>query len=146
VRRLLPLIPCVCLLGGCGGDDGGFTAEQFVDAVNQRGGALELGAALPSTRSDAEVYALELAGPGAVEGAGADEPAGGDESHGGGSLAVMPDADAGLEEFERCEQAASLLCFRADNVVLLLEGEIEREEIAALATALRTIAAETSGG
>jgi hypothetical protein len=58
----------------------------------------------------------------------------------------MPDSDAGLAEYERCEQAASLLCFRADNIVLLLEGDIDDAQFSALATALNTIEAETSGG
>ena len=140
VRPLLPLIPALGVLIGCGGGEDGFTAEQFVDAMNERGASLELGAELPSTRADAEVYAIELVGPAAEEGAGADAP-----SHAGGSLTVMPDADAGFNEWQRCNAAASLLCYRADNAVLVLEGEIDPRQMEALDEALRTIEAETGG-
>ena len=142
VPRLLLLIPTLCLLGGCGGDDSGFTAEQFVASVNQRGAALELGPELRSTRPDAQVYALELGG---VE-AGDGKEAPNEDPHAGGSLAVMPDADAGFEEYERCEKAVSLLCFRADNIVLFIEGETDPAQLAELTNALRVIAEETSGG
>lgn len=144
VRRLLPLIPALLLLAGCGGDDSGFTAEQFVSAVNQRGAALELGPELRSTRTDATIYALELGEPRAADEFADGEEAAIREAHAGGSLAVMPDADAGLAEHVRCEEAASLLCFRADNIVLLLEGDIDEEQYDALARALHAIADETA--
>jgi hypothetical protein len=138
VRRLV-LIPAVCLVAGCGGDDSSFTAEQFVAAVNQRGAALELGPELRSTRPDAHVYALEL-------GTGEENETGGpvtEETHAGGSIAVMKDDDAGYDEYRRCEQAVSLLCFRADNVVLYIEGEVDPAQLGELTNALRVIAEET---
>jgi hypothetical protein len=107
-----------------------------VSAVNQRGASLELGPQLRSTRPDAQVYALEL-----TDGEAAGEAAGG---HAGGSLAVMSDADAGADEWKRCDEAASLLCYRADNVVLFLEGDISQAQQDALANALRLIQDETS--
>ena len=144
-RALLSPIATLALLAGCGGDDSGFTAEQFVGAVNQRGAALELGAELRSTRPDATVFAVEVGVPRAQAEDAGDEALPEGETHTGGSLAVMPDAAAGLDEYRRCEQAATLLCFRADNVVLVLEGEIDPAQIAALSQALRAIAEETSG-
>jgi hypothetical protein len=136
VRRLVPVIASVFALAGCGEDDSGFTAEQFVAAVNQRGASLELGPELRSTREDTQVYALAITGQG---------ERGRAEVHGGGSLTVTPSVEAGAEEWERCDDAASLLCYRADNIVLILEGEVAEEELAALAVALQTIADETSG-
>ena len=140
MRRLLPLIPALWVLAGCGGDDSAFTADQFVGAVNQRGASLELGPELRSTRPDAQVFALEL---------GAREPGGGDAAsegaEAGGSIAVMADADAGFEEWQRCEDAASILCYRADNIVLFIEGEVAPAALAQLENALGVIADETSG-
>jgi hypothetical protein len=140
VRRLLPLIPALLLLAGCGGDDSAFTADQFVGAVNQRGASLELGPELRSTRPEAQVFALEL---GAGDAAGGDTATEGTEA--GGSIAVMADADAGFEEYRRCEQAVSILCYRADNIVLFIEGEVAPAALARLENALRVIAGETSG-
>ncbi|HEX2129531.1 MAG TPA: hypothetical protein VHF58_09980, partial [Solirubrobacterales bacterium] len=108
----------------------------FVAAANERGASLELGPELRSTREDTRVYALAITGPGGEGRA---------EVHGGGSLTVTPSADAGAEEWERCDSAASLLCYRADNIVLILEGEVDEAEQAALATALQAIADDTSG-
>jgi hypothetical protein len=137
VRRLAVLLPCLVLAAGCGGDDDGFTAQQFVDAVNQRGAALELGPRLPSTRPDAEVYALAVLTPAGEAAAGG--------THAGGSLVVTDDDDAGLAEYDRCGRAGVFKCFRADNIVLLLEGRIPADAEAALGAALRTIEEETSG-
>jgi hypothetical protein len=140
VRRLLPLIPALWLLAGCGGDDAAFTADQFVGAVNQRGASLELGPELRSTRPDAQVFALELGPPGA-----ADEHAASEGTEAGGSIAVMANADAGFEEWQRCEDAGSILCYRADNIVLFIEGEVAPAALAQLENALRVIADESSG-
>jgi hypothetical protein len=134
VRRLVPLIPVLCVLSGCGDDESGFTAEQFVAAMNERGASLALGPELRSAREDAQVYALALTG----------SSEGRVEEHGGGSLTVTPSAEDGYAEYERCRQAASLLCYRADNIVLILEGEAGPAELAALSNALRAIAEETS--
>lgn len=133
MSRLLPLL-AIALLAGCGGDNAGFTAEQFVAAVNERGAALVLGPELRSSREDAEVYGIEVGPPGGTG-----------ETHGGGSIVVMSSDDAGFAEYERCEKAASLLCFRADNVVLLLEGDIPDEQLAALTRALQALAEDTAG-
>ena len=134
MRRLPALIPLLVWLAACGGDDATFTAEEFVAAVNQRGASLELGPELRSTRADVEVFAVALTSAGR----------GGAEEHGGGSLVVMPDAEAGAEEWERCDQAASLLCFRADNIAVLLEGDVGRRQEAALNAALQSIGEDTS--
>ena len=137
MRRLVPLILVLpTLLAGCSDDDESlFTAEQFVNAVNQRGASLALGPELRSTREDAEVYALALT---------SSAESGEVEEHGGGSLTVMPSADEGFAEWKRCDRAASLLCFRADNIVLILEGAASDTELAALTYALSAIADETS--
>jgi hypothetical protein len=99
-----------------------FDAPGFVEEANSNGAELRLGDELLATAEDREVFAVEL-----VE---SEEPgAEGGHAHGGGSLTVTADADAALAEFERCESAVSLLCYRAANVVIAFEDVIPPEEL-----------------
>lgn len=108
------------LLAGCGGDRT-FTAEEFVDEVNAEGVRLELGRELVTDRDDQELYAVEL-------GQVAELPGG--ERHAGGSMSVFDDGDGADEDLASCQAAADLLCFRAANVVVVLEGGgIEAEQL-----------------
>lgn len=105
-------------LAGCGGGEPRFTAEEFVDGVNSQGVELRLGEPLVTDEEGKELYAVEL------------EPLGGprldsqgEEIHSGGSLSVYDENEGDPDaEFETCEMAADLLCFRAANVVVVLEG------------------------
>jgi len=107
-------------LAGCG-EGRTFTAEEFVDEVNGEGVKLELGEELVTDREGQELYAVELAQV-------AELPGG--ERHTGGSISVSDDADGADEELASCQAAADLLCFRAANVVVVLEGGgIEAEQL-----------------
>lgn len=121
-------------IAGCGGDDDGrtFTAEEFVSEMNERGADLVLGEPLETNREGADVFAVAFASE--------SEPGATAPEHGGGSLTVTEDAEAGLAEYERCEAAASILCYRANNVVVLLAGDFEPAETKALESALRKLA------
>ena len=99
-------------LAGCG-EGRTFTAEEFVDEVNAEGVKLEIGRELISDRPDQELYAVEL-------GQVAELPGG--EGHAGGSMSVYEDAAGADDELASCKGAADLLCFRAANVVVVLEG------------------------
>jgi hypothetical protein len=102
---------------GCG-DQGTFTADGFVRDVNREGVELKLGEPLTTGEEGKELYAIELEPLG-----GSRTDRAGEEVHAGGSLSVYAedggDADA---EYETCRQAADLLCYRAANVVVVLEG------------------------
>ena len=132
-KLALPAVAVALTLAGCGAayDD----AQDFVDAANAEGAGFELGPSLSSSNPDNQIYAVE------VEGA-ADPHEGneGGQAHlGGGSLTVTPDDDAARAEYDECESAVSLLCYRAGNVTLLLENEIEpdvRERVDAAISAL----------
>ncbi len=102
---------------GCGGEPK-FTAEEFVDGVNRHGVELRLGEPLVTEEEGKELYAVELEPVG-----GPQVDSQGDAVHAGGSLSVY-DEDEGAPdaELEFCEQAADLLCFRAANIVIVLEG------------------------
>ena len=125
-------------LGACGGERE-FSAEEFVEEANANGAALELGAALESTRADAETFAVSLS-EGEREPAHEQDDAG--HAHGGGSLTITADAEAGLAEYERCEAAPTLLCFRASNAVLLLEDSLPADELAPIEAAFRAMATD----
>lgn len=100
-------------LAGCE-DSRTFTAEEFVEEVNREGVSLELGEELITDSEDKEVHAVEL--PPVTELPGAER------GHTGGSMSVYDDADGADEELASCEASADLLCYRAANVVVVLEG------------------------
>jgi hypothetical protein len=119
------------LVAGCG-EGRTFTAEEFVDEVNDEGVKLELGEELVTDRDDQELYGVEL------------EPVaelpGGADRHAAGSLSVSDDGEGADAELASCQAAADLLCFRAANVVVVLEGGgIEAEQ---LGVAIERIAEE----
>ena len=121
-------------VAGCGVPYG--DAQEFVDAANAEGAGFELGPSLSTNDPTHDVYALELTGgPGLAD--EADEE--GQAHLGGGSLTVTESEDDAIAEYEECESAVSLLCYRAGNVAIILEGEIrpgQRENVDAAITAL----------
>jgi hypothetical protein len=116
------------------------SAGEFVADVNEQGVELTLGEPLHTEDESKELYAVTLepveAGePAGHEGehGGAAEP-GRDEGHGhehgGGSLAVYEGNGAAGEGLKACESAADLLCYRAANIVVILEeGGIEAQRL-----------------
>jgi hypothetical protein len=121
-RHGLAALASALVLAGCGGgDETEFDAEGFVDALNAGGAGLELGDELANTQEGVEVRAVKVT------------------RAGGGSIVVAADEEAGRAEHARCEAAVTLLCYRAANVVLLLEDELappERMRLEAAFTAL----------
>jgi len=132
------LVATLCLaatstLTGCG--ERSFTAEEFVDEANANGVALTLGEPLSTEQGGTQLYSVTISEP-----TGGDPPSGNTEigeSHGGGSLRVEDDSEAAEAEYTRCEQSL-LFCFRAANVVLIVE-DAEPETLARLTAALRAI-------
>jgi hypothetical protein len=116
------LIVGLLVVAGCGGERT-FEPEEFADAANAEGAGMTLGDELVSIEEGVDVYAITFAkGP-------------------GGSLVVTDDADAAREEHARCEEAVTLVCYRAANVVLMLEGEEGDEHLAKVDAAIRALAA-----
>ena len=121
--------------GGCGEGERTFTAPEFVAEANRNGAELELGASLTVTAGDDEVYGVAIEG-----GAAADhgrEGVGEGSEHGGGSLRITDDGGAAEDEHERCESTASLICYRAANVVLILEPGTPATDLARIERAIR---------
>jgi hypothetical protein len=122
-------------LASCG--DQAYEAQDLVSQLNDQGAGLELGEPLISSRDGIDPYALRLAAD-----PSAPLPADGEEHGGSGSLTITPDDDAGLAEFRRCESAGALICFRADNAVLIFEDELAPADRQRLASALQAIAGD----
>lgn len=102
-------------LGGCG--EQSFGAEEFVERANAEGARLELGAPLPTNQPGKQLYEVELAK------ATSAAPGGGAHAHDAGSLAVYDGSSGADQGVDECEAAADLLCYRAGNVVIVLEGD-----------------------
>jgi hypothetical protein len=133
-RALLALPLLLALLGACGGEKT-FSEEEFIEAVNSEGAALELGEVITTNQDGVDVRAVSFSED-------ATSPTGAEGGvHGGGTMLVLPDAGAATEELDRCETAPSLTCFRAANVVLRFE-EIFPEEQARVTAAFEAIASE----
>ena len=114
----------VVAVAGCGSDERTFTAEELTAEVEENGAALELGEALTTDQEGLELHAVELSGGGT------------------GTLAIAEDAEAALAEYERCESAASLFCFRAANAVLVFDSEVPNQDLARVASAVEAMAGD----
>ena len=100
---------------GCGGERE-FDAGGFIDAANDEGAELALGEQITTTPADEPVFEITSRPE-----PGSDPNPQLEGEHGGGTLVVANDASAAGDEFDHCEQAADLTCFRAANVVLRFE-------------------------
>jgi hypothetical protein len=136
VRRALLAALGVLALASCGGERT-FSAEEFIEEANSHHAGLVLAEPLDSLREGVEVYELQFAGGGSPS-----ESDGPVDAHGGGTLAITEDSDAGAAEFERCEAAASLICFRAANAALYFEGALAPADLARVEDAIRAMGAE----
>jgi len=104
---------------GCGSEQT-FTAAEFTRQVNEQGVDIRIGRQLPSSGNADQLFAVSLPRlPG-------QPPAPPDaEGNGGasGTLYVYGDAGGAGDELDACRAAGGLLCFRASNVVVVLDEE-----------------------
>jgi hypothetical protein len=111
------------LAAGCGSERK-LSAEQFADEMNEHGVEFRLGEPLISEDEDKEVYAVELEPISNLPGSGS--------GHTGGSLTVHDDSGEAEEAIESCQGSADLVCYRAANIVVVLEpGGIEAQQLGA---------------
>ena len=113
---MLPALACAvlaCALLACG-EEKTYTAQEFVDQVNEEGVKLKLGEPLITDDESKELFAVELAPvsnlPGSEPGAVA------------GSLSAYDEPSGAEDELESCGASADLLCYRLANIVVVLEG------------------------
>ena len=97
------------------------SADEFVADVNEQGIVrLTLGEMLHTEDESKELYAVTLEPLETEKAAGQEEEHG--HEHGGGSLAVYESTDGAEEGLKACRAAADLLCYRASNVVVIIQG------------------------
>lgn len=130
-------------LAGCGSDERSFSAEEFVAEANRSGARLKLGVPLSTSDTGDELYALEIGHPEEpIKEQGLPEDPEVGREHAGGSLRVSASAGDAEAEYSRCEAAATLLCYRAANVVVILEEGAEPRDLRALETAIKAMESE----
>ena len=116
-RTVAALCAAAIVVAGCGSGERSFSAQEFVDEANANGASLALGTRLGGEQ--AEIYALRVGAAAGPDGAPAAEA-------GSGSLRVEDSSDAAEAQYARCEQAG-LFCYRAANVVLVFEADVDPE-------------------
>jgi hypothetical protein len=135
-KRLALLALAAALVIGCGSEPT-LTASEFVDRINAEGVSIELGRRLASSGGTEELYAVTLPPlPGERP-----PPAGSEAAPGAsGSLYLFGDTGGAEDQLKACQASAGLLCFRAANIVVILDEESSRLEAQRLAVAMKRLA------
>ena len=135
-KRLALLALAAAAVTGCG-SEATLSASDFIDRIKAEGVSIELGPRLAARGDADELYAVTLP---PLPGAPAPPP--GSESAPGasGSLYVFGDTGAAEDQLKACEAAAGLLCYRAANIVVILDEESSRLEAQRLAVAVKRLA------
>jgi hypothetical protein len=129
------VIAAAALSPGCGGAGQALTASEFVDRINAEGVSIELERKLPSGENAKEIYAVTLPPL-----RGEPRPAPGAEGGAGGSLYVFDDTSRAEDQIAACHRSGGLICFRAANVVVVLDNAGSGLEAQRLAVAIRRLA------
>ena len=125
--RLVAGAVLALLAASCGGEEKTFSAEEFVDEMNESGVEMTLGQELFTDQEGKEIFEVELeplpGAPTPKEGALPDPH---------GSMSVYEEASDADEGYGNCQRSADLLCYQASNVVIVLEGGgLEADRLAA---------------
>jgi hypothetical protein len=134
---LLTLAVSALLLGGCGGGEPTLTASELVQRVNEEGVEMRLGKQLPAGGDADRLYAVHLP---PLRGQVAASPASEAGPGASGSLYVFGDSGGARRQFDSCRDAAGLLCYRASNIVVVLDEDSGRLEAQRLAVAMGRLA------
>jgi hypothetical protein len=119
-------------LAGCGGEQKTFSASEFIDEVNAQGVEIRLGRPLQGGEGR-ELHEITLA---QLPGLPPPAPGEHEEEHAteegvGGTLYVFDDTGAAEEQLAACRNSGGLVCYRAENVVVLFEeAGIEAQRLA----------------
>jgi hypothetical protein len=130
------LIPLLLLIGGCRSQQT-LAASEFIDRINAEGVSIELGRKLATSGGAKELYAVTLAPlPGEPK-----PPRGSEATPGAsGSLYVFDAAGGAEDQIKACQASAGLLCFRASNIVVVLDEESSPLAARRLAVAVSRLA------
>jgi hypothetical protein len=124
-------------VAGCGSSSPTLTASEFIDRINGEGVSIVLGQQLSSGGNADELYAVELPpAPGQPK----PPPDSEAESGASGSLYAFDDVGGAEDQLEGCQASAGLLCFRAANIVVVLDEHSSPLEARRLAVAIQRLA------
>jgi hypothetical protein len=133
----LALLILLLSVAGCGSSSQTLTASEFIERINGEGVSIVLGRQLSSGGDADEVYAVELP---PVPGQPEPPPGFEAEPGAGGSLYVFGDMGGAEDQLEACQASAGLLCFRASNIVVVLDEESSPLEARRFAVAVQRLA------
>lgn len=136
VRRLaipVALIGAAVAFGGCGEEE--FTAESFIDAMNEHGTSLTLGPVLTTNPEGIDINEVSFSQPAP---AATGEGAGRETANGAATLLVFDGTGDAEDEFDRCESGPALTCFRASNAVLRV-ANLQPSDRALITTAIQGV-------
>ena len=136
-KQFALLALAAALIAGCGGQPT-LSASEFVDRINGEGVSIELGRKLATSGGADELHAVELP---PLPGEG--KPAPGSEAGRGasGSLYVFDDTGGADDQLEACRASGGLFCFRAQNVVVVLDEDSSPLEVRRLGVAVSRLGA-----
>ena len=107
------------LLPGCGSEPT-LTASGFVDRINAEGVSIVLGRRLASGGDAKELFAVRLP---PLPGEPKPPPGSEGEPGASGTLYVFAGAGGAEDQLRACQAATGLICFRAQNIVVVLDEE-----------------------
>lgn len=136
-KRLALLGLASALIAGCGSEPK-LSASAFIDRINDEGVSIELGQRLATSGGADELYAVELPPL-----PGEPKPAPGSEASPGasGSLYVFDDTRGAGNQIEACRASAGLICFRVQNIAVVLDEESSPLEVRRLGVAISRLGA-----
>jgi hypothetical protein len=137
-KRLALVAVAAALLAGCGSEST-LTASELINRINAQGVSILLRQRLAAGGEAKELYAVRMPPL-----RGEPKPAPGSEARPGasGSLYVFGDTGGAEDQVKACQAATGLFCFRAQNIVVVLDEESSRLEAQRLAAAVRRLPAE----
>lgn len=124
------------LVAGCGEKE--FTAESFIDSMNDHGATLALGPVIAENPDGVEVHRItftETAPSATGEGEGTEA------ANGDATLLIFDGSGDAEDEFDRCNGAPALTCFRASNAVLRVEN-LQPSDRARITTAIQGVGSD----
>jgi hypothetical protein len=140
LRRLGASVVLAALTLAACGSEKSLTASEFVDQVNEQGVSLELGRQLPAGSDADAVHAVTLP---RLPGEPRPVPDRESSGHGpNGTLYVYGDSGGAGEELDACRASGGLLCFRAANVVVVLDQQESGISAQRLSLAIQRLASD----
>jgi hypothetical protein len=134
----LAALAAALVAAGCGeAEERTMTAREFVAEMNRNGAALKLGPVLTENADGVPINEVEITRTAPTPTGEGSEP----EASGHATLIVLGDAEEATGEYDRCQGAPSLSCYRAANVVLRVE-DLQPTDRALLTSAISALASE----